>query len=148
MVKENNKMKNLEEIRKEVELIVDKLGKPIEENIKELVIGLRFCGIETEQSCEGHSDRGASYPWVAIPYEFAEKLLKVVAWQNRPKLANGSPNKNTWVIRPGADLRLMPERKDLPLKKLQKQALEFGLFLQNLSDDRFPEDWLETEKKP
>ena len=127
-------MKKLEEIKKEVELIVDKLGHPIDPGIKELVIGLKFHGIETEQSCKGHNDWGFSYPWVSVPYSFAEKIARLVSWQNRPKLPNGKDNTNIWVIRPGASLRIMPEKKDLPLKKLQEQAEEFGLFLQSIKE--------------
>ena len=133
-------MKSLETIRKEVEKLQDKLGKPVEEHIKELVIGLRWCGITTESSCEGHEEYGAGYPWVKIAYDQAEKLVQVLGWQNRPVLPNNQPNKNIWVIRPGGLLELMPENRNLPLKKLQEQAIEFGHFLQDREDDWFHED--------
>ena len=136
-------MKNLKQIKKGVDLIKDKLGKPVEEGIKELIIGLHYCGIETESSCEGHhKDRGLPYPWVKIS-DFSEKLAKVVGWQNRPKLLDGSDNRNTWVIKPTASLTLMPENKNLPLEQLRKNAREFGVFLQNLPPDRFPKGWFE-----
>ena len=136
-------MENLKQIRAKVKLIKDKLGKPIEKGIKELVIGLHHCGIETESSCEGHTNRGLPYPWVDIPYGFAEKLAKIIGWQNRPKLPNGKKNKNTWVIKPTVGLALMPENKNLPLKQLQKNAGEFGVFLQNRPLSWFPEGWFE-----
>ncbi|MFQ6084458.1 MAG: hypothetical protein ACE5WD_14030 [Candidatus Aminicenantia bacterium] len=134
-------MRDLEKIRREVKLIRDELGMPVDEAIKELVIGLHCCGIKTLSSCGGHLDRGLPYPWVRVPYEFAEKLARVVAWQNRPRLPDGSSNKNTWVIKPKANLTLMPEDKSLSLKQLQRYATEFGLFLQLLPEDRFPKGW-------
>ena len=132
-------MKNLKQIKKEVDLIRDRLGKPVEEGIKELVIGFYCCGIPIESSCEGHDNEGLPYPYIKTLYCFAEKLATVVSWQNRPKLPDGSDNKNTWVIKPTANLTLIPENKNLPLEELQENAREFGVFLQNLPLDRFQE---------
>lgn len=39
----------------DVDSIRDKLGKPIEEKIKPLVIALNYLGYKTSQSCQGHS---------------------------------------------------------------------------------------------
>lgn len=144
------KTRNLKEIKRKVEQMRSGLGIPVDEKIKPLVIGLHFCGIkETTFSCEGHLDHGVPYPWVDIPRKYAERVAQVVAWQNRPKLPNGRQNENIWVIRPRpkTQLRLIPENKDLPLEELQKQAIEFGIFLQNLPDDRFPKDWFKENKK-
>ncbi|BCX15756.1 MAG: hypothetical protein KatS3mg097_648 [Candidatus Parcubacteria bacterium] len=55
-----------EEERNEVNKIVDRLGNPIDEGIKETVIALRIFGLETTGSCEGHLERGLPYPWVDI----------------------------------------------------------------------------------
>lgn len=123
---------NLRRVRKEVDEITDALGKPIEKGIRELVIGLKRWGIETEQSCEGHYRWGTPYPWVTIPFKEARKLNLVVAWQNRPVLENGKSNKNTWVIRPSVFLELIPEDRGQSLKKLKARAAEFGFFLQKL----------------
>jgi len=128
------KTRNLEEIREKVEQIRDEQGKPIDEKIKELVVGLQYCGIDTVVSCEGHLDHGFPYPWVAVPYYFAEKLAKVVGWQNSPMIRNGVQNENTWVIRPNINLRLMPEDRNLLLEELQKRAIEFGIFLQTCGE--------------
>lgn len=136
-------MKNLKQIKKEVGLIRDRLGKAVEEGIKELIIGLHCCGIPTKSSCGGHDNEGLPYPWVKISYDFAEKLAEVVGWQNRPKLPDGSDNKNTWVIKPTASLTLIPENKNLLLEELQENAREFGVFLQNLPPDWFPKGWFE-----
>lgn len=50
----------------EAEHITDKLGKKIDQGIKETVIALRACGFPTQSSCEGHLDRALPYPWVEI----------------------------------------------------------------------------------
>lgn len=112
-----------------------------------MVVGLQFCGIDTISSCQGHRNRGLRYPWVAVPYSFAEKLAKVVGWQNRPVLRDGRKNENIWVIRPNVNLRLMLENRNLPLEELQKQAIELGIFLQNLPDKRFPKNWFKNTRK-
>lgn len=126
--------RNIEEVRREVEETKDRLGKPVDQKIKELVIGLRVWGIYTEGSCEGHTDRRMPFPWVDVPYEQAEEAAKLVAWQNRPVLMNGEPNDNFWVIKPGSALRIIPENlTGAPLERLQEQAREFGQFLQSMA---------------
>lgn len=134
------KRRSLEEIRKEVEKLRDRADRPVEPYIKELVIGLWWCGIVTESSCQGHPNRGPRCPWVDIPYYEAEKLARIVSLQNSPEFFNGNKNKNIWIIQPGPFIRLMPENRSLPLEELQKRAVEFGLRLQ-----RLPENWLQDK---
>ncbi|MGH7799935.1 MAG: hypothetical protein ACREOW_04800 [Thermodesulfobacteriota bacterium] len=55
-----------EKHKSEVERMTDRLGKEIDEGIKETVIALRAIGFPTSQSCEGHTVRGLPYPWVDI----------------------------------------------------------------------------------
>lgn len=58
-----------EQKRSRVERITDKLGKGIDENIKETVTVFAVSGFTVHQSCEGHmaeDKRGASFPWVEI----------------------------------------------------------------------------------
>jgi len=45
------KLRDLEEVKREVEEIRDESGKRVDEKIKPLVIGLRRWGINTEFSC-------------------------------------------------------------------------------------------------
>ena len=45
---------------------VDKLGKPIDEDIFETVVVLNILGVHSQSSCEGHLDHGHAYPWVEI----------------------------------------------------------------------------------
>ncbi len=47
-------------------LIVDKLGKPIDDGILQSVVALNAFGINTRQSCEGHLDWGIGAPWIDI----------------------------------------------------------------------------------
>lgn len=46
--------------------VTDKLGKEIDSGILEAVVALNMLGITTRQSCEGHLERGAPYPWIDI----------------------------------------------------------------------------------
>lgn len=64
---EAEKQRRLIEIREKVEKITDKLGKGIDDGIKESVTVLLANEFPTSQSCEGHiGEKGASYPWVEI----------------------------------------------------------------------------------
>ncbi len=46
----------------EVARLVDGLGVPVDEGIRDTVIALRLLGIETVSSCEGHLDYGFPCP--------------------------------------------------------------------------------------
>jgi hypothetical protein len=50
----------------QVSRIVDRLGKRIDEGIKEAVVALRLLGFLTTASCEGHIDWGLPGPWIDI----------------------------------------------------------------------------------
>jgi hypothetical protein len=128
-------MNKIDSLRERVEHIVDGAGMHIDPSIKELVIGLMANGIETKASCEGHPRWGKKFPWVDVSKEDLSKVFHLVARQNRPKLLDGRDNINTWVIRPGATVRLTPENKDMPLKTMQDNAREFGLFLQSIAEE-------------
>lgn len=77
--KRNNleKLKKLDEIRKEVDKITDGLGKPVDKGIKEAVVMFKANGFNTTNSCEGHIDRGRPYAFVDVDYirlsEYEEK---------------------------------------------------------------------------
>jgi hypothetical protein len=74
----------LASLKKELESIKDNLGKPIDEGIKETVLYLRAFGLPTDQSCEGHLNRGLPAPWVEIyPEEPAVKN-----WQENEEFRN------------------------------------------------------------
>ena len=55
-----------EEKRKEIEQTGDRLGYRVDDGIKESVITMNLLELPTHESCEGHSDRGISAPWVGI----------------------------------------------------------------------------------
>ena len=55
-----------EELRAEVETMIDGLGKEVDEGIVEAVTALRAFDFPTEASCEGHIECGCPYPWVDI----------------------------------------------------------------------------------
>jgi hypothetical protein len=62
-------VKTLSDVENEVDQLVDKLGNPIDKNIKQVVVALRYSGFNTTASCEGHLDHGFPYPWVDIRYK-------------------------------------------------------------------------------
>jgi hypothetical protein len=66
MAKEGKEKKWQEEALS-VDKFTDKLGKPIEQGIKDVVIALRVNDFTPNQSCEGHiTDKGSIAPWVEI----------------------------------------------------------------------------------
>ncbi len=77
--KAKNKEKDLklEEIRQEVENIGDRLGKPIDEGIKETVVMFKANELPTSDSCEGHIERGLPVPYVEVsaPNEPEERFV-------------------------------------------------------------------------
>ncbi|MEI6266299.1 MAG: hypothetical protein WCP14_00180 [bacterium] len=52
--------------RAEVDELADRLGLEIDPGIKETVVALRASGLNTTQSCEGHSGPGLPWPWVDV----------------------------------------------------------------------------------
>jgi hypothetical protein len=55
-----------EQKSQEVDLIQDRLGKGVDEGIKETVVAFQVLGINTIQSCEGHMEWGEGTPWVDV----------------------------------------------------------------------------------
>ena len=74
-----NQEKNLklEGIRQEVENIGDRLGKPIDEGIKESVVMFKANDLPTSDFCEGHIERGLPVPYVEVsaPNEPEERFV-------------------------------------------------------------------------
>ena len=60
------KITNPNEVAKKLVKAVDKLGFPIDEGIFRSVVILNSLGYKTDGSCEGHSDRYNTYPWIDI----------------------------------------------------------------------------------
>ncbi len=58
------KKAKIEQIKLDVEKCVDKLGKGIDEGIKDTVIFLNALDLPTSDSCEGHIERGLPVPYV------------------------------------------------------------------------------------
>lgn len=58
------KQQRWDAMEKEVDSWIDGMGMPIDPGIKKAVIVLNLLGFETQQSCEGHADRGLFDPWI------------------------------------------------------------------------------------
>jgi hypothetical protein len=55
-----------DQIREDVKLMIDKLNKPIDEEIIEAVTAFRAFEFPTAASCEGHFEYGCPYPWIDV----------------------------------------------------------------------------------
>ncbi|QQS23367.1 hypothetical protein IPM19_02280 [bacterium] len=67
------------ELTVEIDQIKDRLGKGIDEGIKEAVIGLRALDVNVTQSCEGHNDHGTGGPYIDVESDLNtvhEKVLE------------------------------------------------------------------------
>ncbi len=98
----------------EVAGLVDGLGVPVDDGIRDTVIALRLLGIETVFSCEGHLDYGFPCPWVDVAARDAPALRRLtrgfyrerdaVPWGQRLVLIPGAwdPEAHAW-----ADYRIL-----------------------------------------
>jgi hypothetical protein len=50
----------------EIEKITDRIGTPIDKNVKEAVAAFQLNGFTTATSCEGHIEKGAPAPWIVV----------------------------------------------------------------------------------
>lgn len=77
----SSKEKQWSEIADRIEKITDKLGMPIDAGVRESIIALRAFGINTDASCEGHSERALPAPWISFSSKengvLREKLKEV-----------------------------------------------------------------------
>ena len=131
---------NLEEVANRVKEINHK-GGFIDSKIMPLVIGLNVWGIETDMSCEGHSDSEYAFPWVMIPWKYLGRAARILLeWNYRTGKKWQSQDDNTviWVIETVVYPRIRTLPLSLSLEILQKDAVQFGSFLQNLPEDH---DW-------
>lgn len=73
------RQKQWDEVATKVETIGDRLGKGIDDGIKETVVVFKVLGFETSASCEGHLERGLASPWVdvePVPRDQRDELIK------------------------------------------------------------------------
>src|SRR5258708_14434953 len=65
-------------INKKIDSITDKLGKPIDEEIKELIVGLNILGFRTTMSCFGHIRENKTFgikDYALTPYVFIKPAI-------------------------------------------------------------------------
>lgn len=58
---------------KEVSLITDRLGRPIDKGIRQAVTVFRYIGLSTSGSCHGHLSRALAYPWIEFNVDSQEE---------------------------------------------------------------------------
>lgn len=76
---------------------VDRIGRLIDPDIMEVVLGVNVLGLESNASCGGHLDRGRGYPW--LDFEVADDVL-----DKYDEFIEDLKKKN-----PGADVYRLPE---------------------------------------
>jgi hypothetical protein len=81
---EQRKLALLSEIRQKVEIIGDRLGKGIDDGVKETCVFLMAHEFSLSASCEGHNDWGLPYPWVEVsidpPKDWNKNQEKNTEW--------------------------------------------------------------------
>lgn len=70
--------------------VKDKLGKGIDAGIIESVAAINLLGINTDASCEGHTDHGSPAPWIDISPEIIDTEL-----EEKVRLAFDEANKKS-----------------------------------------------------
>jgi len=122
---------------KKVDSITDRLGKPVDAKIRNLLAAMMMVGVRTTMSCSGHSGkRGKSYPWIQFDLRDILLVEKIIGHQNRPRKENGRTNKNIWVILPSYRPRIVPWNTTKSLKTMQREAEEFATRMQRLYTHR------------
>jgi hypothetical protein len=110
--------------QQEVNGIADRLGKGIDEGIKETIVALLMYRFSTTASCEGHLDRGCSYPWVEIETPAPKGWKRNKGKQREWRIANLKQRKKMMEL-----LRKFYESRDTPFDaKLSFASLSFGTF--------------------
>lgn len=130
-----HKTRPLAEVAAEVDQIRGSDGNPIDAGIRSLVIGLRRFGIRTVMSCEGHHDANFfSFPYVDVDKRDIALLMDLLRRQNHLCVDGKSKEQNWWVILSYFihEVRIIPHDLRRPLAQLQRDAEEFGHFLQTL----------------
>ena len=97
-----------QQMRVRVSQFRDKLGCEVDPGIFELVVLLNLLGFTTQQSCEGHLDHGAPYPWVTIvdaeqEHLFQRHWLTVCEYEEQAKAAGTPEAYDRWLT---ADIQL------------------------------------------
>jgi hypothetical protein len=70
------KERRWQEIVRRVESIRDRLGQPVDGQIKHAVCALIANGFETSASCQGHVGRGLPWPWIEIESPLSARLQR------------------------------------------------------------------------
>jgi hypothetical protein len=126
------KKQDPEKIRIECEKVNSK-GGPIDPKIIDLVIGLNVWGIETYMSCEGHNE-AKGFPWVMIYWKDLIKAARLLLEWNYRYHPYRHEKSVVWVIGTSWHPRIRP-LSGPSLEIMQKDAKEFGEFLQKLPED-------------
>lgn len=80
------------DMKNKMDLEVDGCGMSIDKGIERCVIAFNLIGLETVQSCEGHTDWGCPYPWITIQVQDYMKNTKDLKEEYKavlPKALNG-----------------------------------------------------------
>jgi hypothetical protein len=89
----------LEKVERKLAKTGDSLGKGIDDGIFSTVVSLNLFGFKTEQSCEGHLNRGRPFPWITIAVPGSKDYYRLSA------SAKNEPTK-AWEYRSTAEKKV------------------------------------------
>lgn len=122
-----NKRQKYLSVKKQVFKITDKLGKPIDKGIREVIIYLNLLGVETTQSCEGHGIGHFFIDFRFFCYQEMNGLLTECFGRNRPVQYTFYMDN---IIRKEMIIRLVPIITSEP-KQAKKDLCRFEMYLKN-----------------
>lgn len=130
----DNKERAWESFRLQVDLLKDKLGNPVDEKIKEVVVGLIVHDFPTFSSCEGHLDREPVIsPYVIVTTDEFE------GWKEDESIADEMASENLNHQRRAIELLSeFYEKHDSPYDSrlsLEKVGPTSGFVLRNTGAD-------------
>jgi len=130
----NKKDKLINQKIEELQTITDRLGKPIDKGIIELVAVLNLLGFKTSGSCEGHLDHGCASPWVDIEGDIdKDELNKLATLQKEIDEIVRKKGFTTQAIKKQRGYR---KRLDALIKPTKLKALKIIDLLNEFYDNR------------
>lgn len=133
----------IKEALAKVDAITDALGKPIDENVRQIVAALHLHGIPTTGSCEGHVDWGEPYPWIDIGADVGlpaygdtvkdDGIMRVAAELQKLVVEHGDLELYATAIKVRSEVRygINVSKKELQLRALDENIDEGNIQQEN-----------------
>jgi hypothetical protein len=143
---EQERLDYLSTIRAEIDSLTDRIGTPVDEGVKNLVVLLNAYGCRTSGSCEGHADRDYSLPYIDVGPETPRNYQVVGRNQDLKRRLESSADKMKSKV--GELLGLFYEGRSVSDEaKLSIDAYPTGLRIQPAGTDRIESLGITEEKE-